>query len=245
MFDGIHDLETIGRIHDPSAAGRARLESLARRYGHLDGAALLRPMIEHEFAGRIAVVSSFGSEAAVILSLVAEIDTAIPIIFLDTGKHFLETLTYKDILVNRFGFTDVRTIEPDPVDLASEDAPGDLWSSDPNRCCHLRKVRPLERTLGDFDAWVTGRKRFHGGQRTRLPVLEAGDGRIKINPLAHWPRPWVEAAFKERRLPPHPLADDGYLSIGCEPCTALSADSDNVRAGRWQGRDKTECGIHR
>ena len=236
MFDG---------IHDPGRAAKARLESLTRRYGHLDGAGLLRPMIEHEFAGRIAVVSSFGSEAAVILSLVAEIDRATPIVFLDTGKHFLETLTYKDILVGRFGFTDVRVVEPDPLDLSAEDPAGDLWSTNPDRCCHLRKVRPLAHALGDFDAWVTGRKRFHGGQRTQIPVLEAGDGRIKINPLAHWPRPWVEAAMKERRLPAHPLSDDGYLSIGCEPCTLPVGAGDDVRAGRWQGRPKTECGIHR
>jgi phosphoadenosine phosphosulfate reductase len=236
MFDG---------IHDPARAAKARLESLTRRYGHLDGAALLRPMIEHEFPGRIAVVSSFGSEAAVILSLVAEIDRTTPIVFLDTGKHFLETLTYRDILVERFGFSDVRAIEPDEADLVDEDPAGDLWSTNPDRCCHLRKVRPLARALGDVDAWVTGRKRFHGGQRTQLPVLEAADGRIKINPLAHWPRPWVEAAMKERRLPAHPLADEGYLSIGCEPCTLPVGAGDDIRAGRWQGRPKTECGIHR
>jgi len=237
MFDG---------IYDPDRATKARQESLARRYGHLDGAGLLRPMIEHEFAGRIAVVSSFGTEAAVILSLVAEIDPSTPIVFLDTGKHFLETLTYKDILVGRFGFTDVRVVEPDPVDLEDEDPTGDLWSRAPDRCCHLRKVRPLARALCDFDAWVTGRKRFHGGQRTRLPALEAQDGRIKINPLVHWPRPWVEAAFRERGLPPHPLADEGYASIGCKPCTLpVGGAGGDLRAGRWQGREKTECGIHR
>lgn len=235
MFDG---------IHDPERTVKARLESLSRRYGHLDGAALLRPMIEHEFAGRIAVVSSFGAESAVILDLVAGIDRTTPIVFLDTGKHFLETLTYKDILVGRFGFTDVRVMEPDPDDLAAEDPAGDLWSHNPDRCCHLRKTRPLARALGGFDAWITGRKRFHGGQRTQLPALEAGDGRIKVNPLVRWPRPWVEAAMKERKLPAHPLADDGFLSIGCEPCTVAVRDGDDVRAGRWQGRAKTECGIH-
>ena len=236
MFDG---------IHNPDRAAKSRLESLARRYGHLDGAALLRPMIEHEFAGRVAVVSSFGTEAAVILSLVAEIDRTTPIVFLDTGKHFLETLTYKDILIGRFGFTDVRVMEPEPDRLSGEDPDGTLWSTNPDRCCHLRKVLPLNRALGEFDAWVTGRKRFHGGRRTRLPALEAADGRIKINPLAHWPRPWVESAFRERRLPPHPLADEGFLSIGCEPCTLpVAGEPDDVRGGRWQGRAKTECGIH-
>lgn len=229
-----------------NAEAVARL--LADRHGELAAPELLRHMIEREFAGRIAVVSSFGAESAVILTLVAAVDPATPVIFLDTGKHFHATLTYRDILVDRLKLTDVRSIAPDPLQLAEHDPEnmpeGALWQRDPAFCCHLRKVLPLERALEGFSAWITGRKRFHGGERTELETVEAVDGRIKINPLARWTPAEVAAAFRTHRLPPHPLVDEGYASIGCAPCTRPVAAGEAVRAGRWSGLEKTECGIH-
>lgn len=226
----------------------AAAQDLAARYGDLAAPDLLRHMIEREFPGRIAVVSSFGAESAVILALVAALDPATPIIFLDTGKHFSETLTYRDILVDRLKLTDVRSVEPDPLQLAEHDpvsGPGsELWERNPGLCCHLRKVLPLERALEGFPVWITGRKRFHGGERTTLTTIEAVDGRIKVNPLARWTPAEVAAAFRAHRLPPHPLADEGYSSIGCAPCTRPVATGQAVRAGRWAGLEKTECGIH-
>jgi phosphoadenosine phosphosulfate reductase len=205
---------------------------------------LLATAIRDLFPGRIAVVSSFGAEAAIVLQLVAEIDPSVPVIFLETGKHFDATLTYRDILKMRFGLTDLRSIEPDPAELAAEDSNGDLWSRDPNRCCALRKVRPLERALRGFDAWITGRKRYHGGERSALPLAEASGGQIKLNPLAEWNSADVQAAFKRHRLPQHPMFDEGYASIGCAPCTRPIAEGENARDGRWAGTDKRECGIH-
>jgi phosphoadenosine phosphosulfate reductase len=223
----------------------SRLRELTARYAGLDDAALLRPLIECEFPGRLAVVSSFGAESAVLLALAASIDQRVPIIFLDTGKLFGETLRYRDRLVAALGLADVRTIRPDPRSLAVADPEGMLWLADPDRCCALRKVEPLAAALGGFDAWISGRKRYHGAARAALPVFEAApDGRIKINPLAGWSRSQVEDEFARRGLPKHPLEADGYLSIGCMTCTDRVLPGEDRRAGRWRSFDKTECGIH-
>ncbi len=221
-----------------------RAAELTARYGRLDGAALLRPLMEREFPGRIAVVSSFGAESAVILSLVAEIDPTTPVLFLDTRKHFAETLAYRDTLAERLGLADLRVIGPDPAAISQEDPQGWLWQRDPDRCCHLRKVVPLRRALAGFDAWITGRKRYQADLRARLPVVEAGEGRIKVNPTANWTPQRVAAALEEAGLPRHPLVEKGYLSIGCAPCTRPVVSADMPRAGRWAGTEKTECGIH-
>jgi phosphoadenosine phosphosulfate reductase len=233
-----------GRFAFGDLALAARAEWLNRRWADASTDRILAEAIELAFKGRIAVVSSFGAEAAVLLHLVAQIDKATPILFLETGKHFLETLTYRDILIDRFGFTDARSLEPSAADLAREDPAGDLWSKQPDRCCHLRKVIPLDTALREFDAWVTGRKRYQTSHRAALPFAEVADGRIKINPLARWSEPEINQAFKDFRLPRHPLFDEGFASIGCAPCTRRILEGEDSRAGRWSGTEKTECGIH-
>jgi phosphoadenosine phosphosulfate reductase len=218
--------------------------ALALRYGQLWGEALLGPMIRSEFRGRIALVSSFGAEAAVLLHMVAAIAPATPVLFLDTGKHFGETLRYRDALVARLGLKDVRSLAPDAAMLAISDADGMLWRRDPDACCAARKVAPLAAALKPFAAWITGRKRHHGGTRRALPVIEAAGGRIKINPLASRSAADIAAEFAARDLPPHPLVADGFRSIGCMPCTARIAAAAEPRSGRWPGLARTECGIH-
>ncbi|MGH6914190.1 MAG: phosphoadenylyl-sulfate reductase, partial [Geminicoccales bacterium] len=203
------------RTDDPAQ----RVDELARRYAGKDGADLLASMVEREFPGRIALVSSFGTEAAVLLALAAEVDPALPVIFLDTGKHFGETLRYRDKLVQRLGLTDVRSIKPDSASLRAEDSDGLLWSRAPDSCCFIRKVLPLRRALEGFDSWITGRKRYQGGLRSALPVFESEDGKIKVNPLASWSREQIEEEFAARKLPRHPLDAEGFVSIGCMPCT--------------------------
>ena len=222
-----------------------RLDELRTRFGALEGQALLRAMIRDVFAGRIAVVSSFGAESAVVLDLVAQVEPGIPVIFLETGKHFPETLAYRDRLVRHLGLRDLRIVRPDPQELAGGDPDGTLHAIAPDACCHLRKVVPLARALEGLDAWITGRKRYQGGIREDLPVLEAVDGRIKINPLANWGAKEVAERFKARNLPLHPLALEGYRSIGCATCTRKPGDDESGRSGRWPGFEKTECGIHR
>lgn len=218
--------------------------ALNARWEFSSASELLRDAIAHFPPGRLAVVSSFGADAAVLLHLIAEIDRNLPILFIDTGKHFTETLMYRDILVGRFGFTDARAIEPDTTEVQRLDPKGDLWSRDPNLCCQIRKVDPLQRALDGVDAWITGRKRYQTSARAALPVVEAVGGRIKINPLANWSEEAIRSAFRRFKLPPHPLFDEGYRSIGCAPCTKRVAEDEDSRAGRWSGTDKTECGIH-
>jgi phosphoadenosine phosphosulfate reductase len=218
--------------------------SLAERYRGFEGEALLRPLIEQEFPGRIVVLSSFGAESALLLHMVAEIDRATPVIFIDTGKLFGETLRYRDALVKRLGLGDLRIIGPDPAEVTRRDPTGTLWHSDADACCALRKVEPLEHALQGFVAVISGRKRYQGGSRAALPTIEFAERRVQIDPLAGYTRERIEREFKLRDLPPHPLEADGFLSIGCMPCTDRVAPDEDRRAGRWRGLDKTECGIH-
>jgi phosphoadenosine phosphosulfate reductase len=223
----------------------SRIQKLTLRYSGLDGEALLRPVIEREFRGRIAVVSSFGAESAIVLALVATIDPRTPVLFLDTGKLFSQTLRYRDRLIAELRLEDLRTIHPEPRRLAEADPESVLWLTDPDQCCVMRKVEPLERALSGFDAWISGRKRYHGAARACLPLFEdAGDGRVKINPVAGWSRERVKDEFAARSLPRHPLEAQGYLSISCVTCTDYVCPGEDQRAGRWRGREKTECGIH-
>ena len=224
------------------------LQDLRAAYGTLDGLALLRAALrEGPLAGRTALVSSFGAESAVLLDMVATVDPTTPVIFLDTGKLFDETLEYREELTALLGLRDVRVVRPHQEALARDDVDGELWRRDPDLCCHLRNTLPLERALEGFAAWITGRKRFQGGQRSQLPAIE-GDlatGRIKLNPLATWSEDDIERYLRLRNLPAHPLAAEGYPSIGCVPCTRPVGPGEETRAGRWWGLDKTECGIHR
>jgi phosphoadenosine phosphosulfate reductase len=225
-----------------SIADHAR--SLGERYRGLEGDALLRPLIEREFRGRIVVLSSFGAESALLLHMVAGIDRATPVIFIDTGKLFGETLRYRDLLVKRLGLTDLRVIGPDPGEVARRDPTGTLWHSNADGCCALRKVEPLERALNGFAAVISGRKRYQGGGRAALAPSELVERRVQIDPLAGYSRERIEQEFHARDLPPHPLEADGFLSIGCMPCTDRVAPDEDRRAGRWRGVGKTECGIH-
>ena len=205
--------------------------------------AILRAAIEH-FGDKVALVSSFGSESAVLLHMAAQIKPDIPVLFLDTGMLFGQTLDYRKQLVARLGLTDVRDLRPQFQDLAVHDPSADLWKTDTDGCCHIRKVLPLDRALEGFDGWITGRKRFQGGDRLRLQVVEQGESQIKFNPLANWTKEQLDAYAVEHDLPPHPLVAFGYPSIGCWPCTAPVEEGGDTRAGRWAGSDKTECGIH-
>lgn len=205
---------------------------------------LLEDAIHGFFRNDIALVSSFGAEAAVLLHLVAQIDRNVPVIFLDTGKLFGETLRYRDALIARLRLTDVRNIEPDATALALHDPDGMLFQRDANACCRLRKIEPLERALGGFSAWINGRKRFQGGLRNDIAVVEESAGRIKFNPLASWSQREIDSYFSAYDLPHHPLEADGFRSIGCMPCSSPVAASEDARAGRWRGQGKTECGIH-
>ncbi len=220
------------------------LHTIVRRHAHLDGPDLLAALLTGPLAGRIAVVSSFGTELAVLLHMVAQIDARTPVLFIDTGKLFWETRYYRSRLVDLLGLQDVRVLRSQAADLDTHDLKGDLNARNPDLCCHIRKALPLEAGLAGFAGWVSGRKRYHGGARSGLETLSVVDGRLKIDPLAHWDRATIEAYRVVNELPEHPLAGRGYLSVGCVPCTSPATDPDDPRAGRWAGRAKSECGIH-
>nr|WP_233286009.1 phosphoadenylyl-sulfate reductase [Bradyrhizobium brasilense] len=193
---------------------------------------------------KVALVSSFGTESAALLKVMADVDPAIPVVFLDTGWLFEETLAYRDTLVETLGLTDVRSIKPDEEALSRQDPDRELWFTDPDACCRIRKVEPLARALKPFAGWINGRKRFQGGARADIPVVEDDGVRLKFNPFANVSREEIEAIYTLGKLPPHPLVASGYQSVGCMPCSSRSAAGEDARDGRWRGRAKTECGIH-
>ncbi len=221
---------------------------LNRMFRGQDTREMLASVIKDNLAGDLAVVSSFGAESAVLLHLVAQIDPSIPVLFLETHKHFPETIAYRDALAAHLGLTDLRILTPDPEELAKKDDNGLRWSWDPDGCCEIRKVKPLTRALAEFDTSITGRKAFQANTRAQLPRFEIDNsdaqGRLKFNPLIDWSAADIEAYMEEHDLPRHPLVAEGYPSIGCSPCTHKVAPGDDPRSGRWKGWDKVECGIH-
>ncbi|HXH16142.1 MAG TPA: phosphoadenylyl-sulfate reductase [Sphingomonas sp.] len=223
---------------------RADAAAMQARFEGVSAQDMLRELLVCELAGRIAAVSSFGAESAVLLHMVAQVDVDVPVVFTNTQKMFGETLAYRDELAEKLGLTDLRVFRPDPRLLAIKDKTGLRWSYDPDGCCDLRKVEPLRRALAPFDAWISGRKGFQSGTRTALPRFEEDEGRLKINPLADWNKAALDGYFAEHELPRHPLEAQGYLSIGCAPCTTKVAPGEDPRAGRWRSFDKVECGIH-
>jgi phosphoadenosine phosphosulfate reductase len=227
--------------HLPDLPSAEELDQVLRNQSPAD---VIRAALQAVGRERLAVVSSFGTESAALLKVMADVDPAIPVIFLDTGWLFEETLAYRDTLIATLGLRDVRSIKPLEETLSREDPDRELWFSDPDACCRIRKVEPLARALAPFSAWINGRKRFQGGLRAAIPVVEQDGTRLKFNPFANVTREQIEAIYAAAKLPPHPLVASGFLSVGCMPCTSRTSPDEDARAGRWRGRPKTECGIH-
>lgn len=195
---------------------------------------------------RVAMVSSFGADSAVLLHMVAQIDRALAVLFIDTLALFPETVAYQRELAEHLGLSNVQTITPDRAALFARDPDGLLHRSDTESCCQLRKAAPLEHALTGYDGWITGRKRYQAATRADLAraEIEPGTGRIRLNPLADWTTAQISAYLDAHELPRHPLVARGYPSIGCQPCTSRVLSGEDPRAGRWRGTEKTECGIH-
>lgn len=234
----------IDRIDTSPAFTQADADALNTRFAGVETLDMLRQLFAEGTLGRVAVVSSFGTESAVLLDLVARADPSIPVIFVDTLKMFPETLGYRETLIARLGIRNADVVQPDPATLAEKDETGLRWSYDPDGCCAIRKVEPLARAKRGLDSWISGRKAFQSVTRQDIPRFEVEDGRLKLNPLGDWVKADLDAYFEERDLPRHPLEEHGYLSVGCAPCTSKVAPGEDPRAGRWRGWDKTECGIH-
>jgi phosphoadenosine phosphosulfate reductase len=222
-----------------------RVSALNARYRHHGATAVLEHALKDAEVGRIALVSSFGAESVVLLHLVSMMDRNLPVLFIDTEMLFAETLAYQLELTDRLRLTNVQTIKARREDIFLRDNESVLHLHDPDACCHLRKVEPLERALAPYDSWITGRKRYQGATRADLDFFEnEGDIRIKVNPLVHWATADLQEYIAENRLPRHPLVAKGYPSIGCAPCTTRVNDGEDPRAGRWRDLEKEECGIH-
>lgn len=218
-----------------------RAQALNAEFAGLTAQQILGRLLRGNVAGRVAVVSSFGAEAACLLKLVADKDPATPVVFLDTRKHFAETLTYVDDLMDQLGMTTLVRARPAPARLELEDPDGLLHQRATDRCCYLRKTLPMIGVLKNFDCILTGRKRFQTDERASMNVVEVQESWLRVNPLADWSREQSLAFLSDHGLLEHPLVSQGFASIGCEPCTV---PNDDFRAGRWAGSDKTECGIH-
>ncbi len=219
------------------------LNTYIERYAGIEGRELVS-MIARDFPGRVAVLSSFGAESAVLLHMVSEVSPDLPVMFLDTGKLFAETHSYRDQLVRELGLRDVRILRPDLRDLERLDPDGQLHKVDTEMCCNVRKTLPLAGMMKDFDVVISGRKRFHGAGRTNLDYVSLQDGQLKAEPLAGFTSLDLQGFMQRHHLPSHPLRLSGYRSIGCEPCTVRGGTDEDPRAGRWADSEKTECGIH-
>ena len=241
MGDMVRVADRINTAPRYSEADAVRLNNMFRGR---DTVEMLTALLRENMLGDAAIVSSFGAESAVLLHLIAAIDPSVPVLFLDTGKHFPETITFREELRAMLGLRDLRILKPDPALLSQKDETGLRWSYDPDGCCNIRKVLPLSAALAGFDAQFTGRKAFQSATRRALPRFEIEDGRLKVNPLADWDKAKIDDYMTEHGLPLHPLVQLGYPSIGCSPCTTKVGAGEDPRSGRWNGWDKVECGIH-
>jgi len=223
---------------------RSRAHTLSRLYEDMRTIYAIEHMIT-SFDNSIAMSTSFGADSIVSLHLVATIRPDLPILFLDTDQHFLQTIQYRDEMVDRLGLTNLIIIKPDPIEVEAEDKNANLFARDTDACCALRKVRPMDKIMQSYGAWISGRKRHQAFSRQNLPMVEFDGHHFKLNPLARWHQGDIDAYRRAHNLPSHPLVAQGYQSIGCWPCTKPVEEGQDPRSGRWSGQDKTECGLHR
>lgn len=203
------------------------------------------------FGPRAAIGTSFQGAGLVMMDLAKKHGLPFPVFTLDTGLLFPETVALRSRLEEFFGYK-IESLEPDlSVERQAEAYGPELWKKDPDLCCSMRKVLPLQGRLSELDCWITGLRRQQSDTRSGVGIIELylfdeAQGRdiVKLNPMANWTREKVWSHLKENKIPYNPLQDQGYRSIGCQPCTNKTVGDDNERAGRWTGFNKVECGIH-
>ena len=226
-------------------AHKLDLAKLNERFEKAQPEEIIRWAIE-EFRPKIALTSSFQTESVVLLHMVSKIDPAIKILFLETGWHFKETIDFKNEIVKCLELTNVVDLKADPKkrEAFNAETGNKPYEVNPDYCCQINKVDPLDEALKGLDAWISGIRRSQSKTRKDINIVEEYQGLFKINPLANVTSGDIWWFLKEHNLPKHPLFDKGYLSIGCWPCTRPVQAGDDERSGRWAGTDKTECGIH-
>jgi phosphoadenosine phosphosulfate reductase len=227
---------------------RPSREGLAHMAQQLEGqsAEAILQWAAERYAPRLTFATGFGMEGCVLIDLIARAELPIDLFTLDTGLLFPETYELWRRLEARYGVT-IRAVRPEhTVEAQGRLAGPELWASDPDQCCELRKMQPLRRTLTGFDAWLSAIRRDQTPDRADAPVVgwDGKFGLVKVNPLVRWSFDDVKAYVHEHSVPYNPLHDQGYPSIGCQPCTSPVAPGEDPRAGRWRGREKKECGLH-
>ena len=227
-----------------SRAAVEEAAALEAAYGGLAPQQIVEAAVNQFWSGEIAAVSSFGADSAVLLHMIAQVDRTVPVIFLDTGKHFEETLDYRDRLIGDLGLEKLVVMHPLEARLRADDPDGQLHRRDADACCAIRKVEPMARAIEPYRAWFTGRKRYQAASRAMLPAFEAVGPRVRVNPLAAWTGREIADYLSTHGLRGNPLVAFGYRSIGCFPCTSPVQPTEDERSGRWAGQAKTECGIH-
>jgi phosphoadenosine phosphosulfate reductase len=198
-----------------------------------------------EFWPQIAMSSSFQTQSMPLLHMVTQIRRDVLIFFLDTGYHFWDTLIFRERIASEWKLNVLDLYRDSRWDAFARQNTRTLPVEDPDLCCFLHKVQPMQKALGDLKAWISGIRRDQTAARAKARILELQeDGLLKVNPLLNWTKRDVDAYIKQHDLPAHPLLEKGYRSIGCAPCTLAIGQNDDERAGRWVGRGKTECGLH-
>jgi phosphoadenosine phosphosulfate reductase len=227
----VTDLASIGQVPDFSDEELAELNA---EFEHLPATKIIQWAVDH-FSPHLALSASMND--AVLIDLAVKVDPAIEVVFIDTGYHFPETLETVEVVRRRYGLN-LRMMTVPHHDE-------ELWKVDPENCCSAVKVGQLDRALAGKAAWMSGLRRVEAATRGQAPIV-ARDlrGLVKVNPIATWSDLDVEGYIADHDVPVNPLRAQGYLSIGCQPCTQLPTDPDDPRSGRWAGRDKTECGLH-
>jgi phosphoadenosine phosphosulfate reductase len=227
----------------------AEISDLNARFEDEQPHDILRWALTEPRLKRIAIASAFQAEGTCIIHMASRIRSDVPILFLETGFHFAETLEFKRRLTEMFDLNLVDLHGEETVQSQAEKYGPRLYERDPQLCCELNKVRPFNAALRQLDGWITSLRRDSAWTRMNTPIVdqyefEPGVWLVKINPMANWNRPQVWRYLKEHDIPHHPLYDLGYASIGCAPCTRMLFPGEDERAGRWSGIMKTECGIH-
>lgn len=197
------------------------------------------------FGDSLAMSCSFQSQSIPLLSIVAQAAPRLPILFLDTGYHFPETLAFRDRLVRSWGLNLVVLRGDKAAETAAARGSGPLYRTDPDHCCYLNKVAPMQDVLSRYPAWISGIRRDQSETRAHIKIVEVNaKGSVRVHPMAAWTEKDVAEHVKANELPEHPLSWEGFTSIGCAPCTSKPAAEGGARSGRWAGREKTECGLH-
>ena len=196
-----------------------------------------------QFAGGIVASSSFQTQSVALLHMISQETPDIPILFLDTGYHFPETLAFKDHLTELLSLK-VIEVYPKKSREAGNNRKKELYRTNPDLCCKINKVRPFDKAIAPYRAVIAGVRRDQTANRAKLAIVELKGGRYQIHPMANWTERMVWQYLYDHNLPEHPLFKEGYKSVGCAPCTRPVLPGEDARAGRWADSEKTECGLH-